>query len=105
VSDPAPGSRDVEFTRDELETINAARRTIDFHLPYREFMHDIVMNAVDDILNGSQSIPWLRITLNPNLPAGHFELRDPSGRVVGSVVSVGTRGNACSTMPDGGEHA
>ena len=96
-------NRDVPFTPEEVETINAARRCIDFHLSYSDFMRALVLNGADEILNGSQSIPWLRITLHPQLPAGHFELRDPSGRVVGSVVSVGTRGNACSTMPDGGK--
>ena len=80
-------NRDVGFSKEEQDQIQAARRCIDFELPTAVFLHDLVMNGVTEILQSTNSNPGVEIHLTPSLPPGTFELRY-GRRVVGSIVNL-----------------
>jgi hypothetical protein len=50
--------RALQFTPDEMQRLNAARMLVsagDFHLTYAEFLHDGVMQVVDEVIGLGRS--------------------------------------------------
>jgi len=86
------------FSSEEMDLINAARRCIDFHLSYRDFCHDLVMQGVSEILNSTSNNPGVEIHLTPSLPPGTFELRY-GRRVVGSIVNLAHVNDTTTPVP------
>ena len=92
------GRGDLGFSDEEMDRIDAARRCVDLHLRYTDFLHDLVMNGVQDILHSSLNNPGVEIHLTPSLPPGTFELRY-GRRVVGSIVNLAHVNDTTTPVP------